>query len=65
MRKEKGKNSKKQLVCPVCGFKRLIDARSNSISELKAESDINEGWEPDYFQKCPQCKNQIGIRKIG
>lgn len=64
MQKVRSKKSKKQLVCPVCGFGRLIDASVDNVSELKAESEITEDWKPDYFQKCPQCKSQIGIRKI-
>lgn len=56
---------KKQLSCPLCGFKRLIDAEAGNQSELVLEIQIKDGWHPDYFQKCPQCKNQIGIRKIG
>ena len=55
--------TKKKLACPVCGFGRLIDASIDNVSELKAESEIIDDWKPDYFQKCPQCKNQIGIRK--
>lgn len=56
---------RKQLKCPVCGFKRLIDAEESNVSELIPESRMNSGYKPDYFQKCPQCKNQIGIRKLG
>ena len=52
------------LKCPVCGFRRLIDSSASIKSELKVESDINKGWIADYYQKCPQCKNQIGIRKV-
>lgn len=58
-------NYKKQLKCPVCGFKRLIDANLDNISELVPEKEIKDGWTPDYYQKCPCCKNQIGIKKIG
>lgn len=56
--------SKKQLACPVCGFKRLIDADTSNKSELVPEKEIKSGWTPDYYQKCPCCKNQIGIRKV-
>lgn len=56
--------TKKQLTCPVCGFKRLIDSSESTQSELKAEKDIRGMWKPDYYQKCPHCKNQIGIRKV-
>lgn len=61
----KSQKSKKKLICPVCGFGRLIDASADNKSELKVETEINGDWQPDYYQKCPQCKNQIGIRKIG
>lgn len=56
--------AKKQLPCPVCGFRRLIDADSNNKSELIAERNIEGEWVPDYYQKCPNCKNQIGIKKV-
>lgn len=55
---------KKKLACPVCGFGRLIDAGENNKSEMFSEDKMPDGWKPDYYQKCPQCKNQIGIRKI-
>lgn len=54
---------KKQLKCPVCN-RRLIDAQEDTESELVPEKEIKSGWVPDYFQKCPSCKNQIGIRKV-
>lgn len=57
-------NNRTQLDCPICGFKRLIDSDINTKSELKPEKDIKNGWHADYFQKCPRCKNQIGIKKI-
>lgn len=65
MQKQMTKNSKKHLSCPVCGFRRLVDANADNVSELRVESNISEDWKPDYFLKCPQCKNQIGIRKVG
>lgn len=55
---------KKKIPCPLCGFSRLIDADENNESELYAEKDMPLDWQPDYFQKCPHCKNQIGIRKV-
>lgn len=55
---------RKQLRCPICG-RRLIDAMEDNKSELIAEKDMKPNWKPDYFQKCTQCKNQIGIRKVG
>lgn len=59
------RNKKKRIQCPVCGFPRLIDADANTESELIPEEEVKEGQEPDYYQKCPQCKKQIGIRKVG
>ena len=55
--------TKKQLKCPVCG-QRIIDATAPTTSELVEESRIKPGWHADYFQKCPRCKNQIGIKKV-
>ena len=55
---------KKKLSCPVCNFNRLIDADESTMSELVPESSIVPGWIPDYYQKCPVCKNQIGIKKL-
>ncbi len=55
---------KKKLKCPVCGFERLIDSAAGTNSELVPEKKISAGWVPDYYQKCPQCKNQIGIKKV-
>ena len=57
------KISRRQLGCPACGA-RLIDAVFDIKSELVAEEDFRPGWEPDYIQKCPRCKRQIGIRKV-
>ena len=54
----------KSIECPLCGFRRLIDARPDIVSELIPESDMPPGWTPDYIQKCPRCKQQIGIRKV-
>lgn len=56
---------KKRLICPECGFGRLIDAGEDTKSELREESKIEEGWHPDYFAKCSKCGKQIAIRKIG
>lgn len=61
--KQQKKYIHKQLHCPICGFKRLIDANEHNRSELYEETAAPPGWEPDYFQKCPQCKSQIGIKK--
>ena len=54
---------KKQLKCPVCG-QRIIDASDKNISELVAEANMKPGWDPDYYQKRPKCKKQIGIKKV-
>ncbi len=56
--------AKKQLECPVCGFPRLIDAEAHTVSEMIPEDRIRTGWQPDYFQKCRKCGNQIGIKKV-
>lgn len=54
---------RKQLGCPSCGA-RLIDAVFDIESELVAEGGFRPGWKPDYIQKCPKCKKQIGIKKV-
>lgn len=56
--------TKDTLKCPVCGFKRLIDTNKEVVSEAYKEGEYPPGWEPDYVQKCANCKNQIGIKKI-
>ena len=56
---------KKKLICPECGFGRLIDADKDTKSELREESKIEAGWHPDYFAKCSKCGKQIAIRKVG
>lgn len=55
---------KTKLKCPVCGYERLIDASVHNRSILFPESKMPTGWEPDYYQKCPRCKNEIGIKKV-
>ena len=55
---------KKQLACPFCGFKRLVDAEQDTKSELCEESQIKPGWKPDYYAKCKKCGRQIGIKKV-
>lgn len=55
---------KKKLVCPECGFGRLIDADVETKSELREESKIETGWHPDYFAKCSKCGKQIAIKKV-
>ncbi len=62
---ESMKPKKKKLICPECGFGRLIDSEEDTKSELREESKIEAGWHPDYFAKCSKCGKQIAIRKIG
>ncbi len=53
---------KKKVSCPVCGA-RLMDEAEHTKSEVRIiESD--DDWEPDYFNKCRQCKNEIGIKQL-
>ena len=56
---------RKQLACPNCGFRRLVDADENTKSELYEESQMRSGWRADYYAKCKKCGKQIGIKKIG
>lgn len=56
--------TKGKMKCPACGFERLIDTNSDIKSEAYEEGKYPVGWEPDYVQKCHQCKKQIGIKKI-
>ena len=58
----KGKHE--SLICPVCGFKRLIDTGQGCKSELKKIDYDTSEWQADYYQKCKRCKNEIGIRKV-
>lgn len=57
--------SVKKIACPVCGYKRLIDANILTKSELIPEENhkLNEPY--DYVQKCKGCKREIYIRKVG
>lgn len=57
------KENKIKLYCPLCSF-RLLDSSLSIRSELKAEKDTDDSWKPDYYIKCPRCKNQIVIRKL-
>ena len=56
-------DNKIKLYCPLCNF-RLLDSSILIRSELKADKDVDEKWRPDYYIKCPRCKNQIAIRKL-
>ena len=53
----------KKLKCPLCGY-RLIDSAEECITELRPGDEKIRGWKPDYMQKCPKCKREIGIRKV-
>lgn len=61
----KERSMKKQLACPFCGFKRLVDSEQDTKSELCEESQIKPGWKPDYYAKCKKCGRQIRIKKVG
>ncbi len=56
-------NNKKQLKCPICN-RRLIDSTETTKTELRVENETDSKWTPDYIQKCPHCKNLIGIKKV-
>lgn len=58
------KDGRKMLTCPVCGFKRLIDAAEDTVSQLYPADMMPQGWQPDYFQKCSHCRSEIAIKKI-
>ena len=48
--------------CPFCECKRIIDVRDGVVLECYAEEDMPPSYFPDVITKCPECKNQIGIR---
>jgi hypothetical protein len=51
------------LPCPVCG-RRLIDVRSDicfKTYKIEAQAMIKDA---EVFQKCWNCKHEIGIQKI-
>lgn len=54
---------RKQLACPVCGLKRLVDADENTKSELCEETQIKNGWRPDYYAKCKNAVNRLELKK--
>ena len=43
----------KQLRCPVCGFKRLIDADADNVSELVPEGSMIAGFKADCYHCVP------------
>lgn len=53
---------RRQLSCPVCG-QHLVDADDNTKSQVRPVQK-NSKWIPDYYQKCPRCKNDIGIKTV-
>lgn len=53
---------KKQVECPKCGFKRLVDANITVRIEAYEENEMPLNWNPDYFIKCKKCRHQIGLR---
>ena len=55
--------------CPVCGFGRLLDSSADIITDILVATSFDEseknGWKPDFFAKCPKCKNEFGYRRRG
>ena len=63
---EKGRTGmKKHIACPVCGFRRLVDADEKTKSEVCEESEIKPDWRPDYYAKCKKCGKQITHKGTG
>lgn len=54
--------TKIQIRCPNCG-QRIIDSNAEIGTRVGPEEE-GPDWIPDYIQKCPRCKKQIGIQKI-
>jgi hypothetical protein len=52
-----------RLPCPACGFPRLIDTGEHTHSLTFVDGDPGFA-EADYYRKCDNCKEQIGIKKI-
>ena len=52
-----------RLPCPACYFERLIDTGHHTKSQTYKASDPGYN-DADYYQKCVNCKAEIGIRKI-
>lgn len=51
------------IVCPNCGFHRLIDAGRCTVSATFVPGQ--DGYEgADYYQKCSRCNEEIGIKKL-
>jgi len=51
------------LACPCCGWHRLIDTGKRTRSRTISPNDP-EHPDADYYQKCPRCGEQVGIKKI-
>lgn len=58
---------KTSLLCPCCK-KRLTDTEDTVNSEVIPMSSLvqqpRKSWTPDYYVKCWNCKQEIGIKKI-
>ena len=51
------------IICPNCGFRRLIDSGMFTVSETFIPGQ--NGYESaDYYQKCSRCNEEIGIKKL-
>ena len=51
------------IICPNCGFRRLIDSGLLTVSETFIPGQ--NGYESaDYYQKCSRCNEEIGIKKL-
>ena len=52
--------------CPVCGFGRLLDSSADIITDILVATSFDDSgkneWKPDFFAKCPKCKNEFGYR---
>ncbi|MEG1271468.1 MAG: hypothetical protein RSD54_09135 [Ruthenibacterium sp.] len=56
------------VTCPQC-HSRLMDAERGVKTLTKVINPYDLGppkmrWTPDYYLKCWQCKNKVGIKKI-
>ena len=52
-----------RLPCPACHFDRLIDTGlcTHSLTYVEGQDGYQDA---DYYQKCKNCKAEVGIRKI-
>lgn len=51
--------------CPLCHFRRLIDKGIEAEFEVIPPNELEAGKKADLYQKCHQCKQQIGLRFKG